>query len=264
MISPSAPYIRLPKPNLILKQSSQFVSAHALPLQSALAKARQAKAIAPPRARPKSIPSLVEIFKRYPSSETLSTNSSPFLASKYRAGHENPAIRPGQIRWRAPILKASARTTLCKQAFHWRLLKHIIKPSTSSVAHTGFYNGSLSAEEFEEIREDPVPRLINLLGGETRLTARDRRYLGLETASKSEVVRQVRRVDPAPLAFDSLPRYSKPTIVPGFGPYEGRRKAFKGKIRERERESKVAEVRTKMESMEVRIANYRKVRWIGS
>ncbi|KAG0146596.1 hypothetical protein CROQUDRAFT_657245 [Cronartium quercuum f. sp. fusiforme G11] len=262
MISATAPYVRLPKPNLVLKQSSQFISAHALPIQSALAKARRSKVTR--TNRPKSVPSLVELLKKYPSAadSPLSTNHSPFLPSKYRAGHENAAVRPGQIRWRAPELKASARTSLCKQAFHWRLLKYILKvdeqnfTTTKNSSPPNFYKGNLSLDEYEAIKEDPVPRLINLLGGEERLKIRDKRYLGLET--RPTIVARSVINPPKPTLLPTLPRYSKPTILPRFGPYEGRRKAFKGKIRERERDNKVADVRAKMEAMETRVANYRK------
>ncbi|POW13253.1 hypothetical protein PSHT_07819 [Puccinia striiformis] len=205
-----------------------------------------------------------------------SPSLSPFLPTKYRSDHTNSIINPDKIRWRAPVIKAQARAILCKQAFHWRILQHIYQlndqnqqslsnKSTKNLLKQkpNFYDGSLTIPEFRQIKEDPVPKLIELFGGENRLSIKDKRLLGLyqppKNITKPVTHHQVEREEEEEETMDKQPRYSRASIVPNsFGPYIGRRKPFKGKIRQRNREDKVAQVSAKMNKMDDRVHSYRK------
>lgn len=268
-----------------LKQSNQFLSPHSILLQSKSAVQQRLKKVR--TVRPNRSPSLVKVLSTY---SDLGARPSPFLPTKFRSDHSNPAIDPSKVRWRGPIIKAQARAQLCKQAFHWRILKYIfnlptdssidprsrdlIPESTSKSARNllkqkpDFYDGSLSLEEFQEIKDDPVPKLVELFGGEERLSVKDRRLLGLlRPAQNFARVVTVKPTNPtSPTTTDSArpsihlpPRYSVPTLLPhAFGPYIGRRKPFKGKTRQRNREAKVSEITQKMVKMDDRVEAYRK------
>ncbi|KAH9811110.1 hypothetical protein DFH28DRAFT_476120 [Melampsora americana] len=271
MISAIAPYIRLTKPKTILSQSNQFISAHSIPTQRSNRKST-IKSINPSSIRPKSIISLSDILKEEEKNR-LSINS--FLPIKFKSGHENGMIEPGRIRWRSPIYKSNHRTLLCKQAFHWRLLKHIIKPNqTQTQTQTqdpmkdrmmnqmvNYYKGEINQTEFDSIRSDPIPKLIELFGGLNRLSLREKRYLGLiesDTLPIKPRSQGMMMIGAEEKKRSILPKYSKPQFLPNFGVYGTRRKVFKGKKRERERDEKVEEVRKRMDGMELKIAQYRK------
>ncbi|POW04715.1 hypothetical protein PSTT_10213 [Puccinia striiformis] len=143
----------------------------------------------------------------------------------------------------SPVIKAQARAILSKP---------------------NFYDGSLTIPEFRQIKEDPVPKLIELFGGENRLSIKDKRLLGLyqppKNITKPVTHHQVEHEEEEEETMDKQPRYSRASIVPNsFGPYIGRRKPFKGKIRQRNREDKVAQVSAKMNKMDDRVQSYRKV-----
>ncbi|EGG03533.1 uncharacterized protein MELLADRAFT_109223 [Melampsora larici-populina 98AG31] len=265
MISSIAPYIRLPKPKTILSQSNQFISSHST-------KKTPTSSTTPtgPSTRPNSIISLSNILQQV-SENTLSRNS--FLPEKYKSGHENAVIGSGKIRWRSPIYKSTERRWLCKQGFHWRLLNYILKPNHQKDKQdqvverrmmnekVNYYNGEIDFKEFHSITSDPVPKLIELFGGLNRLSQGEKRYLGIvpnesnpfrpiKTSSKTEIETEKTR--------SVLPKYSKVSLVPNFGVYEGRKKVFKGKKRERGWEEKFEEVGKRMGGMELRVSNYRK------
>lgn len=176
-------------------------------------------------------------------------------------------ISSGRIRWRSAKYKSNDRSLLCKQAFHWRLLKHIILPAHPTQKEAledrmmkkkvNYYNGELNEHEFRTISSDPVPKLIALFGGLNRLSQREKRYLGI-TEPQSSPIRPSTKVIEINETRSVLPKYSKLQFVPGFGVYEGRKKVFKGKKRERGWEEKVQEVGKRMEAMELRVSNYRK------
>ncbi|KAA1079846.1 hypothetical protein PGT21_025734 [Puccinia graminis f. sp. tritici] len=288
MLSTTAPTIRIANSSRLLKQSNQFISPHSILLRTKKAVQQRLKKIR--TTRPNNSPSLLKILlsttTTYSKDQGLG-GESPFLPTKFRSDHSNPTIDPAKVRWRAPIIKAQARAQICKQAFHWRILRYVFNLTADSLGPTGgnqqkkmsrstknllgqqpnFYDGSLSLEEFKQIPTDPVPKVIELLGGEDRLTVKDKRLLGLFQQPKDFIKPVLNSVSSSAAAaspqHDPLtqPRYSSPTLVPhSFGPYIGRRKPFKGKIRQRNREAKVAEVTQKMVKMDDRIQSYRKVR----
>ncbi|CAH7667569.1 hypothetical protein BY996DRAFT_6960981 [Phakopsora pachyrhizi] len=313
MIGPSN-QSRLLRPALIKKQSQQFISPKSLELSTRrvrLQRIRVKSLESETIKEPKSSISLVKLFDRF---KDPSQRSSPFLPQSYRFGHENSLVEPGKVRRRAPILKSQARVILSKQAFNWRLMRHIfriehqsdgygnrskefqttvsdrIKSSLEPVIgpknRRRFYDGTLSLEDYQKIDFDPVPRLIQMFGGWDRLTARDRRNLGLmKPIEIKDLIRTVRekRTDreeggaverEADLIGDEssslngaaredvlvgIPRYDRARVLPNrFGVYQGRGKPFKGKIRERNRESKTESVSKKMVEMDERVDNFRK------
>ncbi|KAH9451478.1 hypothetical protein Pst134EA_025432 [Puccinia striiformis f. sp. tritici] len=268
MLSAAAPTARIANSARTLKQSNQFISAHSLLTQTRAATKQRNKIIR--TIRPNRSPNLVELLSR-------NHAQSPFLPTKYRSDHTNSIINPDKIRWRAPVIKAQARAILCKQAFHWRILQHIYQlndqnqqslsnKSTKNLLKQkpNFYDGSLTIPEFRQIKEDPVPKLIELFGGENRLSIKDKRLLGLyqppKNITKPVTHHQVNdQEEEEEETMDKQPRYSRASIVPNsFGPYIGRRKPFKGKIRQRNREDKVAQVSAKMNKMDDRVHSYRK------
>ncbi|KNZ54096.1 uncharacterized protein VP01_3044g3 [Puccinia sorghi] len=276
MLTTTAPTIRIANSSRLFKQSNQFISPRSILLQTKAAVQQRNKKIR--TTRPNSSPNLVKLLQTY----TTST-PSPFLPTKFRSDHSNPTIDPAKVRWRAPRLKAQARALLCKQAFHWRILRHIfnlvpdsldnikqlqgLPRSTRNLLNQkpNFYDGSLTIDEFRQIQQDPVPKLIELFGGEERLTVKDKRLLGLFQPPKNPVKSSAAILPtstPTDLDRDPInipPRYSVPSIIPNaFGPYIGRRKPFKGKIRERNRQSKISEITQKMVKMDDRIQSYRK------
>ncbi|OAV92295.1 hypothetical protein PTTG_03941 [Puccinia triticina 1-1 BBBD Race 1] len=278
MLSSSAPTARIANSSRLLKQSNQFISPHSLLLRTRSAVQQRARKTR--TTRPSRSPSLLAILTQHTASKPPS--SSPFLPTKFRSEHSNPAIDPAKVRWRPPLLKAQARAMICKQAFHWRILRYIFNLSADALdpqktpreslprstrnllaQKPNFYDGSLTLHEFAQIPADPVPRLVELLGGPERLSVKDKRLLGLFQAPKDIAKPVSSTTTPAEPHQDqpirSNPRYSTPTLIPqAFGPYIGRRKPFKGKIRERHREAKVAEVTQKMVKMDDRIQTYRK------
>lgn len=285
MLSTTAPTIRIANSSRLLKQSNQFISPHSILLRTKKAVQQRLKKVR--TTRPNNSPSLLKILSTSTYSSVPEDRGSPFLPTKFRSDHSNPTIDPAKVRWRAPIIKAQARAQICKQAFHWRILRYVFNLTADSLGRTGdqqkrennlarstrnllaqqpnFYDGSLSLEEFKQIPNDPVPKVIALLGGEDRLTVKDKRLLGLFQQPKDfikPVLNNTTTSSPSVSPeqdFLTQPRYSIPTLVPhSFGPYIGRRKPFKGKIRQRNREAKVAEVTQKMVKMDDRIQSYRK------
>ncbi|PLW57316.1 hypothetical protein PCANC_02416 [Puccinia coronata f. sp. avenae] len=288
MLTTTAPTMRTANASRVLKQSNQFISPHSVLLRTKTAVLQRAKKVR--TVRPRGSPSLATLLSTYGTSGQQDKKPSPFLPTKFRSGHSSPLIHPDKVRWRAPLFKAQARALLCKQAFHWRILRHIfnLTPDAFQKKHTlprsaqnllkqqpNFYDGSLSIDEYRKILHDPVPKLIALFGGQDRLTIKDKRLLGLFQPPKDVAKRTALSSPPHPAAVppqeqeqqqldnahDPIrvpPRYAPPTLVPhAFGPYVGRRKPFKGKIRERNRDAKVAQVTQKMVKMDDRIQAYR-------
>lgn len=201
-----------------------------------------------------------------------------------------------------PKLGAAEKTRACKEAFMWRIAfaQHrglLPSPRPSPPSPTPLSGSSpfplpkttpttklAEGKVLEDGRfswggmvDDPVPKLVALLGGEATLTPRERRWLGLprrdpenewggeEGMKVSQVSRPVLKKQSPPdnekaeeVRFVS--RVDRLDRVPNFGRYRSLERPFKGRIAERTLADRRQKIADKMAEMGSKVQEYQRVR----
>lgn len=188
------------------------------------------------------------------------------------------------VRWQAPKYLAKDKARLCKEAFLWRLNFAVASFKPDFSASTFSWGG---------VERDPIPDVIQLLGGEKALTATERRQLGLKrkdgqdwggdeertpltTIARRKLHKVVETMPDDSTASPSLTSSTSSSssphhrawndleFIPGTG-YLGDRAAknrdnpFKGKLSERTRMQRIAKVAERMKGMDERVQQFKAV-----